>query len=301
MTRKLSIVIGTFNQKDVLEKVMISFENQSAPSEDYELIIVDSGSTDGTDTLLKAFKATCGYKFFIQENKGKSGARNRGVSEAESPTVMITDADMIAHPDLVKTHIDAHQASKELSCFEGVTLNMHKLEWPTTEKNLFPYITKRYKDGAKLGWYYFLTGNVSFPKVLFEQENGFDQAFQVYGWEDLDLGYRFSKKKIPLYYLKNAQNYHYHVITRDEEIERNVKKGESAKIFLERNPELKLFLGLNPVSIWVYRRLNIDGGIYRFIQNKCYRSSNKILQNFGFWFLKEYNYLSGILSKGKGV
>ena len=88
---------------------------------------------------------------------------------------------------------------------------------------LTQHIQKKIKDGAKLGWYYFLTGNVSFPKSWFEKEGGFSEDFQNYGWEDLELGYRFSQKKYPHYYLKKAVNYHYHVISEEEEIKRWVQ------------------------------------------------------------------------------
>jgi len=293
----ISVVIGTYNQRDVLEKVMNSFNEQNLDPSTYELIIVDSSSTDGTDELLNSFKAKCLYTPIIQENQGKTGARNKGVEEAKSDTIMITDADMIAHPDLLKTHVEAHKQAKVPTCFEGITYNLHKLEWPTQKSNLYPYITRPPKNKSKLGWWYFLTGNISFSKELFYEAGGFDTEFKGYGWEDLELGYRLSKKKIPLIFLKDAINYHYHVITQEEEIERNIKKGESAKILLKIHPELKMFLGLNPLSVWVYNRTKKEGRMYRFIKNKCYTSSNRFIQNFGFWFLKEYNYLQGILSK----
>ena len=82
-----------------------------------------------------------------------------------------------------------------------------------------------------MGWYYFLTGNISFPKALFEEEQGFSEDFLNYGWEDLELGYRFKKRNIPLYYLTTAVNYHYHVITDKEKSERKLNMGQSAQIF----------------------------------------------------------------------
>ena len=161
---------------------------------------------------------------------------------------------------------------------------------------LSPYIKRNYKNKKKLGWFYFLTGNISFPKALYLREGGLSKDFLGYGWEDLELGYRLSKKKIPLIYLKNAINYHYHVITKDEEIERNIKKGESAKVFLKKHPELKWFLGLNPVSTFIFPKIKENGLFYNVIKDRCYASSNRILHDFGFWFLKEFYYLRGILS-----
>ena len=78
-------------------------------------------------------------------------------------------------------------------------------------------------------------------------------------------------------------------------IQRNIKKGESAKIFLNKHPELKLFLGLNPLSIFLYKRIKKYGLTYKVFQ-KMYKSKIKLLNRLGFYLLKEYHYLTGILS-----
>ena len=294
---RLSIVIGTFNQKDVLKKVLDSFNVQSASPKDYEVIVVDSSSSDGTDYLLKSHNPRHGFQCLVQPNKGKTAARNKAIALAKSSVILVTDADMIADSNLVQSHIDAHENAKVPSCFEGLTYNLKTLEWPTNTENTVPYITPKYPHLKKLGWFYFLTGNVSFPKQLFLDNNGFSEEFQGYGWEDLELGYRLYKKKIPLFYLKFAINFHYHVVSKDEEILRNIKKGESAQIFLKLHPELKWFLGVNPLSVFISRAIKKEGRLFNLIKKKCYHSKNKHLKKIGFWFLKEYHYLSGILNK----
>ncbi|RAP38254.1 hypothetical protein DID80_02905 [Candidatus Marinamargulisbacteria bacterium SCGC AAA071-K20] len=292
----ISVVIGTYNQSDILKLILESFNTQSLEKDKYEVIVVDSRSTDSTEEMMKNFKAVFNFRYFIQDNTGKTGARNRGVDESSSDLIFITDADMIAHKNLLKEHVQAHNSTSIETCFEGQTFNLDRLEWPAREDILSPYIQRNYTDKAKLGWYYFLTGNISFPKALYLREGGLSKDFLGYGWEDLELGYRLSKKKVPLFFLKNAMNYHYHVITKDEEIERNVKKGESAKIFLKKHPELKYFLGLNPISKFIFPKIKENGPFYNFVKNKCYKSSSSTLQKFGFWFLKEFHYLRGILS-----
>ncbi len=292
---EISVIIGSYNQKEALEKVVQGFLEQSVDKVRYEVIIVDSSSTDGTQEMMLNYNDP--IRFVCQENQGKTGARNTGVRLSKAPLILITDADMIPHPDLIKTHLRAHRESKEVTCFEGVTLNLKTLEWPTEDENLYPYIREKIQSGKKLGWWYFLTGNISMPKSLYKQEGGFSTAFQGYGWEDLELGYRLFKKKIPLRYLKEAINYHYHVVTQEEEIARNVKKGESAKIMLSLHPELKWFLGLNPLSLWLFPKIKESGWIYKNLGLKAFHSQHKRCQQFGFWFLKEYHYLKGILNE----
>ncbi|MFC1770794.1 glycosyltransferase [Candidatus Margulisiibacteriota bacterium] len=292
----ISVILGSFNQKEVLVKVIDSFANQTMPADEYELVVVDSSSSDGSDKLLASFKPSCHFQYQVCENKGKTAARNKAIELAKSDIILITDADMIADKNLVKTHYLAHKNADKPTCFEGLTYNLTKLEWPTDRNNLSPYIKRNYRLNAKLGWWYFLTGNISLPKKVFFDANGFSEEFTGYGWEDLELGYRLSQNKTPLRYLKTAVNYHYHVITEEEEIERNINKGKSAKVFLSKHPGLKMFLGLNPLSIYIYRRIRKNGPVYNWFQNMCFKSNFKPLHKFGFWFLKEYNYLEGILS-----
>ena len=83
-------------------------------------------------------------------------------------------------------------------------------------------------------WQYILS------KTYFYRFKGFDEAFGGYGWEDLELGYRMSRENIPLIFLKDAVNYHYHVISEEDEIMRNIKKGESAQIFLKETPTFEM-------------------------------------------------------------
>ncbi|RAP34492.1 hypothetical protein DID77_00945 [Candidatus Marinamargulisbacteria bacterium SCGC AG-439-L15] len=290
----ISIIMGSFNQADILKRVLMGFQDQSF-SGTFEVIVVDSSSTDGTHDLFDSFNASFVFRPIIQENNGKAAARNRGVSEARSDYIIITDSDMIPDKHFVQTHYDAHQSSSTPSCFEGVTYNLKTLHWPPKKECIYAYISRDYKDGKSLGWYYFLTGNISFPKSIFDSEGGFSEDFLNYGWEDLELGYRLSKKKVPLYYLKSAINYHYHVITEDEEIQRNVAKGASAAILIRKHPALKTFCGLNPLSTFLHPRLKKNGRIYSWIEKKCYRSKGKRRHAFGFWFLKEYHYLEGLL------
>ena len=224
MSIKLSVIIGSFNQCEVLKKVLPHYEHQNCPKEKFEVIVVDSTSTDGAVDFLKKYNPAFNFTAHIQDNAGKAIARNNGVSLAKGEIVLITDADMIPDPGLVQAHIDAHNAQETPCCFEGLAWNMKTLNWPDNQDEWTAQVGTDPKQLKKLGWYYFLTGNLSMPKSVFIEENGFNTQFLGYGWEDLELGYRLQKKGILLRYLKTGINYHYHVISEDDEIQRNEKK-----------------------------------------------------------------------------
>ena len=190
----ISVVIGSFNQKARLQKVIEGYASQET-SIRFEVVIVDSFSTDGTAQMVSEFSSLPFQLNFIQRDNpaGKAEARNVGVSEAKSELIIISDADMIPDKKFVQAHYSAHQQSRSVCCFEGLAYNLDNYDWPPAQTPLNTQVPSKYKNGDSLDWYYFLTGNISFPKSIFTVEQGFSLDFKNYGWEDLELGYRFKK------------------------------------------------------------------------------------------------------------
>ncbi len=290
---KISIIIGSYNQCNTLKKVLPFYESIETSPDIFEVIIVDSSSTDGTQKFLEEYKPKFNFIYQIQENQGKAIARNNAAKLAKGEILLITDSDMIPDKSFVQGHIDAHNEATKECCFQGLAWNLESLDLPINHSNLKPQVATFPKHMSQLGWFYFLTGNVSLSKSLFDKQNGFNALFMGYGWEDLELGYRLSQQKIPLYYLKTSINYHYHVISKEEEIDRNIKKGESATIFLTLHPELKWFLGFNPISVWIFSQIKETSVIYKFFKQYFAKNNTSLLHKISFWFLKEFNYLKG--------
>ncbi len=90
----ISIVIPTYNRGWVLKEAIDSVLMQDYP--DFEVIVVDDGSTDDTPNILKA----CGPRIsvFRQQNRGVSAARNRGVREASGSLIAFLDSDDLWMP-----------------------------------------------------------------------------------------------------------------------------------------------------------------------------------------------------------
>ncbi|MDD5457029.1 MAG: glycosyltransferase [Candidatus Margulisbacteria bacterium] len=249
----ISVVIGTFNLKDKLLKVLDSFNNQNFDMQKTEVIVVDSSSTDGTENAVKKNKYRFKLNYLSVENKGKAAARNIGIKTAASDIIIITDADMIAHTDYVKTHYDLQNKNKREVIIQGKTWILSEEKLPPEKYLRRPYINKHLRDEQKLDFYYFLTGNLSLPKILFEKHGYFDENYTGYGWEDIDLGYRLIRKaKQKIIYAENAVNYHFHVWSDMDELQRREKMGQSVVILVNKYPELKWFLGINPLNRFLF-------------------------------------------------
>ena len=87
---KVSVIIPTYNYGQYIEKAIDSVLAQSY--QDFEIIVVDDGSTDNTGTIIET-KYKDKVKYIFQENKGAAAARNRAAKEAKGKYLSFLDAD----------------------------------------------------------------------------------------------------------------------------------------------------------------------------------------------------------------
>lgn len=87
----ISVVVPTFNRREVVKRTVESLFAQDFPSADYEIIVVVDGSRDGTADALRALKAPCRFQIVEQANKGLAGARNSGAQAAGAELLLFLD------------------------------------------------------------------------------------------------------------------------------------------------------------------------------------------------------------------
>ena len=89
----VSVVIPTYNRADLLEEVLRSVLQQTY--QDFEVIIVDDGSTDDTRERVAAFQSDPRVRYIYQENRGLAGARNTGIRASQGDYIAFLDDDDI--------------------------------------------------------------------------------------------------------------------------------------------------------------------------------------------------------------
>ena len=101
MKHKFSLIIPAYNVEKYIKKCLDSVLNQTYNN--YEIIIINDGSTDNTSKILESYKSNKKIKIINQENKGLSNARNTGVSNAKGDYILFIDSDDFIEKELLET------------------------------------------------------------------------------------------------------------------------------------------------------------------------------------------------------
>ena len=90
----VSVIIPTFNRKEMLKETLDSLAHQTLPFESFEVIVVDDGGEDGTKEITKQ-TFPFQLRYFWQTNQGDAAARDLGARESQAEILMSLDDDMV--------------------------------------------------------------------------------------------------------------------------------------------------------------------------------------------------------------
>jgi glycosyltransferase involved in cell wall biosynthesis len=110
MSDKVSVVTAAYNGIRTIDQTIASVRAQDY--QNWEMVIVDDGSTDGTGEVVASIKESR-LKLIRQENQGRSAARNRGITEAQGDYLLFLDADDWLLPKALSQHVTFLEARPE--------------------------------------------------------------------------------------------------------------------------------------------------------------------------------------------
>jgi glycosyltransferase involved in cell wall biosynthesis len=110
---RVSVVIPTYNRRMLLERALASVLAQTR--RDFEIIVVDDGSTDDTKAMVQAH---AGARYFFQANAGPAKARNTGIRAARGDLIAFLDSDDVWLPNFLEVQTDVLERHRQvaLSC-----------------------------------------------------------------------------------------------------------------------------------------------------------------------------------------
>lgn len=239
----ISVIIPTFNRKEILRLCLLGLSFQTLPSEMFEVIVVDDGSTDGTEAFLRETDFPFGpVRYLRQENAGAGAARRAGVEAARGDLVLFFNDDTVAMSTLLAEHAAEHRRnSKERVAILGTFMateecNRHALSlWLQRSTFLFPQNALR--EGQLCDAAHFVTCNLSVPRKAVLEAGSFDPAFRV--GEDTELGIRLAARGYRVKYHPAAQAIHEHArFTADNLVQRAKTYGPIHVALFEKHPHL---------------------------------------------------------------
>ncbi|HTJ28688.1 MAG TPA: glycosyltransferase [Candidatus Limnocylindria bacterium] len=294
---RISVVVPTYNRLDTLHYVIPSLVGQDLRAGEFEILVADSNSTDGT----KEFLAEVAREYpFVRHlpgpYTGRAMARNAGIAAARARIVMFIDADIIASPDLLSQHL-AHHDRPGTRAVVGMEVQVDSYADYLAKRDQRalrkPLHGERHK---RLSWLYFLTGNASVPRAQLERVGRFDEHFTGYGHEDLELGYRLQRAGIPIEYEPNAVDYHWHPVPWEEQQGKYELAGRSTVRFYRKHPafDVQLRLGMTPLSLALHGLIDRTPALKAWIENGAARPG------FARTLSYQYHYLTGVKAALRG-
>jgi len=299
---EISVIIPTYNNRDVLRETIRALREQTLASELFEIVVVDDGSTDSTAEMLAEAQRQPGasIRSVTQANRGRSAARNLGVRSAEGRIVVFLDSDLWATPTLLAEHHRHYPPDVTGRGVQGRTVT-HPESRVTPfmkVKEMTPDLTiRRRRD---LSPFHVTTRNCSMLRQDVLDAGGFDETFSGYGWEDIELAIRMHGRGVRFEYEPLALGYHHHVEDLMGVREKLRQAGVGAVYFwrkYHRASRIGIFLEIAPFMLpvkWLVYRTRLITPLIWWIVPRAEARGRLLILNECYSFLLWEAYYEGV-------
>ncbi|WNO11610.1 glycosyltransferase [Teredinibacter sp. KSP-S5-2] len=301
---KVSVIIPTYNRDSLLRTTLKSLSNQSFSRSDFEVIVVDDGSSDKSMDVCNEFEELLNITYLFQEDLGYrvSQARNLGISHAKGSILIFLDSGIITSTNFISSHYSTHYNNATSSdatyavvgYIFGTNQNLHYEDLPhkfnidcpdeaieqlgkselyidTRESAFSEYFDKL--ESMPAPWCLFWSGNISVTSELLNKSGIFEENFKSWGIEDIEFGYRLFKAGAQFKLQRSATGLHI-PHSRNQSIN-NKTNGINKIAFFEKHPSIETELYINSSA----RKFNYE--ISDFFNNQSrqlYRKNFPILR-----------------------
>ncbi|MBC7226456.1 MAG: glycosyltransferase [Thermoflexales bacterium] len=220
MTRiRYSVIIPAYQAERTIGPCVRALDEQTVPRDQYEIIVVDDGSTDRTADVARQAGAD---RVLTIPHSGPSAARNAGVDVAQGEIVLFADADCEPWPDWLE-RMTAPFADPAVMGAKGV--------YRTRQRALIARLVQleyefRYDRMARLASIDFIdTYAAAYRRELFLRYGGFATDIPIPSVEDIDFSFRLARAGHRLVFVPDARVWHTHPSTLGAYLARKARYG----------------------------------------------------------------------------
>lgn len=199
----ISVIVPAYNAEETLSECLTALEHQTISRRDYEIIVVNDGSSDRTAEIAQM----CNVRLIQQANAGPATARNRGAHVARGDLLLFTDADCAPAQNWIE---------QILVPFSNSEIVGAKGTYRTRQMDLVARFVQLEYEGkyARMAHQKYIdfvdTYSAAYRRDIFLANGGFDNSFPTASVEDQEFSFRLARKGYRMVFVPEAVVYHQH-------------------------------------------------------------------------------------------
>jgi len=298
---KYSFIIPAYESKVLLKNSLEALNFlESFHMNDFEVIVIDDGSTDNTYEYIKDVNRNYELKYLYLErcdSSCRSRARNYGLKVAEGEIIIFIDADIIVKKDylyeiercysmdnniilvgprLMLPQKISFEAVQNGSIFNEYTFDSRRNELHEFRYSVFNELSYN-ASAIQLPFLYGQSCNLIAPKYWVEKVNGFDETFKEWGLEDIEVAYKLWKEGLRFVINSRLEVLHQFHWVEEKIVEQSKIAGveENTRLFLEKHSNI-----FNIAEEKVYELFKSLATRFRYIEKTLPERANRIEIDF---------------------
>lgn len=247
---EVSVVIPAYNSEKFIIRTLESLLRQSFAGK-FEIIIVNDGSKDKTENVVKAFsKKHKNIKLISQANQGPAAARNAGAKAAKGDIILFTDSDCVPEKNWMEAMVGPFKDTEIV----GVQGRYRIYNKESLVARFVQYeIEERYQRMEKQKNIDFIGSySAGYRKSVFLEFGGFDISFKKASGEDPEISYRMADKGLKMVFAPKAIVYHSHPDTLKGYLKMKYGRGYWGELLYKKHPEKKKGQSYNSIYYFLH-------------------------------------------------
>jgi len=205
-----SIIVPSYNRLDEITEMLTSIQQMDFPTDRFELIIADDGSTDATADYIRSQMENCEFSLRLlqQENQGPGAARNLGLAEAKGDFFIFIDSDCTVAPNWLRA-IDEGLSAEQADAFGGP--DSYREDFSSLLKAINYSMTSFLTTGGirggkkRIGKFYPRSFNMGLSRAIYEKIGGFGGLRHG---QDIEFSHRIIKSGVRVRLIESAVVFH---------------------------------------------------------------------------------------------